>query len=130
MGCGLAGKQANSSMMRLNNFPVPFAETLAELPVVSRWAVIPVMMTWLIAAEDETYSLPLGWKLSHTTFAMVRWMVGESKIASGGNAGLNTGSDRQSSDDTPELNEHTVERNSCVHKWVADLLTPSRAGRH
>jgi hypothetical protein len=21
-------------------------------------------------------------------------------------------------------------RNSCVHKWVADLLTPSRAGQH
>jgi hypothetical protein len=84
----------------------------------------------IVELEVQTYNLPLGWKLSHTTFAMVQWMVGDPKLCSGGNAGLNTGSDSKSADDTPELNEHIVARNSCVHKWVADLLTPNVAGRH
>jgi len=84
----------------------------------------------IVELEVQTYDLPLGWKLSHTTFAMVQWMVGDPKLCSGGNAGLNTGSDSKSADDTPELNEHIVARNSCVHKWAADLLTPNVAGRH
>ena len=83
----------------------------------------------IVELEVQTYDLPLGWKLSHTTFAMVRWMVGEAKLCTSGNAGPATASDSRNPDDTPELNEHTIERNSCVHKWVADLLTPDRSGQ-
>ncbi len=83
----------------------------------------------IVELEVETYNLPLGWKLSHTTFAMVRWMVGESRLCTIGHAGVNAGAASRSSDDT-QINEQTVERNSCVHKWVGDLLTPTRAGRH
>jgi hypothetical protein len=84
----------------------------------------------IVELEVDTYNLPLGWKLSRTTFAMVRWMVGEAKLCSSGNAGLTPANASRSSDDTAELNEHIVARNSCIHKWVADLLTPDRAGRH
>ena len=83
----------------------------------------------IVELEVQTYDLPLGWKLSHTTFAMVRWMVGEANLCKSGNAVPATAGDNRSPDDTPELNEHTIERNSCVHKWVADLLTPDGVGR-
>jgi len=83
----------------------------------------------IVELEVDTYNLPLGWKLSHTTFAMVRWMVGEAKHCASGNAELTLAIDSRSSDDTAELNEYIVARNSCVHKWVADLLTPDRVGR-
>jgi len=83
----------------------------------------------IVELEVDTYNLPLGWKLSHTTFAMVRWMVGEAKHCANGNAAPTAETDSRSSDDTAELNEYIVARNSCVHKWVADLLTPDRVGR-
>jgi hypothetical protein len=84
----------------------------------------------IVELEVETYNLPLGWKLSHTTFAMVQWMLGEPSLCKIGNAGRGAQTDTRSSEDTPLLNEETVVRNSCVHKWVADLLTPDRTGRH
>jgi hypothetical protein len=76
----------------------------------------------LVELEVETYDLPIGWKLSHATFEMIRWMVGDRRLCRSDNAGLTN----RRSDDTPEFNEHTVERNSCVLKWVADLLQTNR----
>jgi hypothetical protein len=76
----------------------------------------------LVELEVETYDLPIGWKLSHATFEMIPWMVGDRRLCRSDNAGLTN----RRSDDTPEFNEHTVERNSCVLKWVADLLQTNR----
>jgi hypothetical protein len=36
----------------------------------------------IIEIPDQTYKLPLGWKLSHTTFGLVRWMIGTPNASS------------------------------------------------
>jgi hypothetical protein len=64
----------------------------------------------IVDLEGQTYDMPLGWKISQTTFEIVRWMLGEPKLCN------------RSSDKRYLPNEDTVERNSCVLKWVADLL--------
>jgi hypothetical protein len=77
----------------------------------------------IVEIEDQTYGLSLGWKLSRTTFEVVRWMLGDPDLCKDGNASVKVGQDDKPLDeDEPQLNEQTVRSNSCVLKWVADLL--------
>jgi hypothetical protein len=87
----------------------------------------------IVEIEDQTYGLPLGWKLSHSTFAVVSWMLGRVgpydpahcdvvKVAN------DTSSESSTPSDTGEqLNERSVERNSCVLSSIAELLGSHQA---
>jgi hypothetical protein len=50
-------------------------------------------------------------------------MLGDPDLCKDGNASAKIGQDDKPLDeDEPQLNEQTVRSNSCVLKWVADLL--------
>jgi hypothetical protein len=70
----------------------------------------------VVKIEDQTYGLPLGWKLSHTTFDIISWMLGRATKCQGSSpsAGPETAG-------TSQLNQTTVQRNSCVEHNIISL---------
>ena len=97
---------------------------------------------WIVEIEDQTYGLPLGWKLSRTTFDIVSWMLGDfdgcklpekaTAAAEPGDADSDSAenkSDRNGGTGTPQLNEVTLIRNSCVLRTIADLLGDGQVPR-
>ena len=77
----------------------------------------------IVEIPDQTYNLPLGWKLSHTTFEVVRWMLGRPELVSD-----KICNDLRGSTEAP-TDEKIVLSNSCVLKSVIDLLPRGEAGR-
>jgi hypothetical protein len=73
----------------------------------------------IVELEVQTYELPLGWKLSRTTFEVVKWMLGKPELCKSGNAQINTEKNNNRADDD---SKRILESNSCVLQWVADLL--------
>jgi hypothetical protein len=58
----------------------------------------------IVRIEDESYRLPLGWKLSRTTYEVVRWMLGDANRCE------------------QTLDKRIVRSNSCVLQFVSQLL--------
>ncbi len=83
----------------------------------------------IVEIEDQTYGLALGWKLSGTTFKVVKWMLGERWHCRQGNASATGRGDDAAVGDRPQLNEQTVHNNSCVLKFVSDLLDPKQRAK-
>jgi hypothetical protein len=89
----------------------------------------------LVEIEDQTYGLPLGWKLSHSTFAVVSWMLGRigpydpahcDVVKAAHDASPESS---EPSDAGEQLNETSVERNSCVLSSIAELLGSHQSGK-
>ncbi len=86
----------------------------------------------IVGINEETYSLPLGWKLSHTTFEVVRWMLGDAARCepAEGSAAWREGAPRPGEDEEySQLSKQTVLMNSCVLKFVAEALKVRPAER-
>jgi hypothetical protein len=66
-----------------------------------------------IEIEDQTYGLSLGFKISKTSFEVVKWMVGDAS--------------RCVDEKSAVSSERIVTRNSCTLKYVADLLSGKEA---
>ena len=91
----------------------------------------PNARLWIVEIEDQTYGLPLGWKLSRTTFEIVSWMLGNFESCPKGaplaKRAAVPGDDAEnlegsSATGTQQLNEATLIRNSCVLSSISDLL--------
>jgi hypothetical protein len=78
----------------------------------------------IVEIPDQTYALPLGWKLSRATFEVVRWILGRPKWVS-----IEFCNDGKRSQDGPQLDEKIVLGYSCVLKSVVDLLRASETAR-
>jgi hypothetical protein len=82
----------------------------------------------IVGINDELYGLPLGWKLSRTTFEVVRHILGDpSRCASIENA--NDAEIPLQEEDETDLTRQTFENNSCVLRFVAELLDARRRDR-
>jgi hypothetical protein len=91
---------------------------------------------WIVEIENQTYGLPLGWKLSRTTFEIVSWMLGDFDSCSSAALDGKTAEDPDAASDhdsavdlrprrstgTRQLNEQTLIRNSCVLGAISALL--------
>ena len=88
----------------------------------------------IVEIQDQTYGLPLGWKISGTSFSVVSWMLGEPNKC----PGLKPQSaDVPSSESEPagksdenenaQLTNAILERNSCVLKLIVDLVRDAPA---
>jgi len=91
----------------------------------------------IVGINDAIYALPLGWKLSDTTFEVVRSMLGdahrctkenESVLRRGSiNKAWKVESGARAEDQKPGLSKETLDGNSCVLKFVSDLLKRPQA---
>jgi hypothetical protein len=86
----------------------------------------------IVEIQDQTYGLPLGWKISQTSFAVVSWMLGEVSDCPGLEEKISKGQTLQdqttvSGDDNPnaQLTEIILRRNSCVGRLLVDLVRKS-----
>ncbi len=75
----------------------------------------------IVGINDELYGLPLGWKLSHTTFEVVRHILGDPRRCSSIESPNDDNIPLQEEDDA-DLTRQTFENNSCVLKFIAELL--------
>ncbi len=86
----------------------------------------------IVEIQDQSYGLPLGWKISQTSFAVVSWMLGEpDKCLAVKNAVSN---DKTSQAQTPVQNDDNqnaqltniiLQRNSCVSQLILNLIRQS-----
>jgi hypothetical protein len=98
---------------------------------------------WVVEIEDQTYGLPLGWRLSRTTFDIISWMLGDFESCAGAALEVKQGLDAlektfdskgggylpsNRSTGTLQLNEVTLVRNSCVLYEILALLGGDRPG--
>src|SRR5262249_10113976 len=83
----------------------------------------------IVEIQDQTYGLPLGWKLSHSTFEVVRWMLGRPELCDRKRPlqAVTPEEKAATGQDTPQLDEKTVRSNSCVLQSIVDLLAPKQA---
>lgn len=86
----------------------------------------------IVEIPNETYQLPLGWKLSRTTFNVVSWMVGAVDAAGNGRPlqatqGIGTAaSDTRSQGEGVAQQEIIAKRNSCVLSAILKTLAEWR----
>jgi len=86
----------------------------------------------IVEIQDQTYGLPLGWKISQTSFAVVSWMLGQEPTCPSAKDTVTKYKAEQ--DQTPaqngdapnaQLKEITLERNSRVSRLLLDLVRKS-----
>jgi hypothetical protein len=78
----------------------------------------------IVGINEELYNLPLGWKLSHTTFEAVRRMLGDPRLCEPGDASEHLGNGTSTLENYYyPLNKETFRNNSCVLKFIAELLS-------
>jgi hypothetical protein len=81
----------------------------------------------IVEIEDQAYRLPLGWKLSHTTFEVVEWMLGDPARCHDRNASSAVKLDMATTRlGGAQPNEQSFESNGCVLKFVSDVLKSQR----
>jgi hypothetical protein len=93
-----------------------------------RQSGVPNSPLKIVGINDELYGLPLGWKLSRTTFEVVRHILGDPRSC----ASIENVKDDEipsPEDDDTDLTRQTFANNSCVLKFVAELLNAGRHGR-
>ena len=85
----------------------------------------------IVEIQDQSYGLPLGWKISRTSFAVVSWMLGEPRICPGLEHEV---TNDKAQDQTPvqnddnqnaQLTKSIVRRNSCVSQLLVELVRKS-----
>jgi hypothetical protein len=85
----------------------------------------------IVEIQDQTYGLPLGWKISRTSFAVVSWMLGEPKTCPPEKATVPSSKDqptgKSEENENAQLTKTILQRNSCVLKLIIDLVTNSPA---
>jgi len=75
-----------------------------------------------VEIQDQTYGLPLGWKISQTSFAVIAWMLGSEESC----RHSDKTSPVQSNDDPhAQLTATISDRNSCVSRLLLDLVRKS-----
>jgi hypothetical protein len=97
----------------------------------------------IVEIQDQTYGLSLGWRISRTSFAVIRWMLGMmskpadcATIQPAAQSGASTPlpDDQASRDLTPapssdapdaQLSEIILRRNSCVAQLLVNLVRGS-----
>ncbi len=89
---------------------------------------------WIVEIEDQTYGLPLGWKLSRTTLEIVSWMLGNFDTCTRPSRDPKHADDADKLEEvgatgTQQLNEATLIRNSCVLSSISDLLRDDQSRR-
>jgi hypothetical protein len=84
----------------------------------------------IVGIADQTYGLPLGWKLSRTTFDVVSWLLGHPSHCSD-NGAIEVTQDNVAPREQGnlQLNEKTVWSNSCVLKSVLNFLSRNQSGQ-
>jgi hypothetical protein len=84
----------------------------------------------IIEIQDQTYGLPLGWKISKTSLAVVSWMLGDAKSCNKGTneGGVSEGTTVQNSDtQNSQLTEVILRRNTNVSCVLLNLARQSLA---
>ena len=90
----------------------------------------------IVEIQDQTYGLPLGWKISQTSFRVVSWMLGQEPTRPSAKDTVTKYKVEQ--DQTPaqngdapnaQLKEITLERNSRVSCLLLDLVRKSSVSR-
>jgi hypothetical protein len=84
----------------------------------------------IVEIQDQTYGLPLGWKISQTSFAVIRWMLGKAELCpaaketeSGSKDGATPGQTAVQNDDpNAQLRDDILHRNSCVARLLLELV--------
>lgn len=83
----------------------------------------------IVDIPDQTYKLPLGWKLSQTTFSVVRWMIGTLKTsnaravpASLDDNSLPVPANQRPSEGAELRDSMIASRNSCVLNSILQTL--------
>ena len=86
----------------------------------------------VIEIQDQSYGLPLGWKISQTSFAVVSWMLGKPDVCPA--VKPKVAEDGVSQDETPvqsddnqnaQLTNIILKRNSCVSQLILNLVRES-----
>ncbi len=86
----------------------------------------------VIEIQDQSYGLPLGWKISQTSFAVVSWMLGKPDVCPA--VKPKAAEDGVSQDETPvqsddnqnaQLTNIILKRNSCVSQLILNLVRES-----
>jgi hypothetical protein len=82
----------------------------------------------IVEIEDQAYRLPLGWKLSRTTFEVVHWMLGDPERCGDRNASpAIKGAVATALLHGAPPSEQSFESNGCVLKFVSDVLKAERS---
>jgi len=88
----------------------------------------------IVEIQDQTYGLPLGWKISSTSFAVVSWMLGipeKCPLRHEQTAELQPSEDQDSApreeNENAQLTDVILQRNSCVLRFIVDLVGESSA---
>jgi hypothetical protein len=85
----------------------------------------------IVEIQDQTYGLALGWKISQTSFAVVRWMLGDPKVCPELKESVTTSNVPDASSGSvknaanAQLTKLIRMRNSCVERLMIELTTPS-----
>jgi hypothetical protein len=89
----------------------------------------------IVEIQDQTYGLPLGWKISATSFAVVSWMLGtpgKCPDPQKQTADLPSSDDQEvaphNENENSQLTDEILQRNSCVMRLVVELVGGSAAG--
>jgi hypothetical protein len=73
----------------------------------------------IVEIEDKRYGLALGWKLSHATFEVISWMLGDpDNCREGETKGQEPASRKLQDRDAADF----IYRNSCVLRSIGELL--------
>jgi hypothetical protein len=87
-------------------------------------------MLQIVEIQDQTYGLPLGWKISQTSFAVIRWMLGKENLCPAvketetvSEDGTTPGQAPVENNDTnAQLRDDILRRNSRVSRLLLDLV--------
>jgi predicted acylesterase/phospholipase RssA len=83
----------------------------------------------IVEIQDQTYGLPLGWKISQTSFAVISWMLGKAEgcpavnqAASNVEASKDQTSAQSNDSQNTQLTKDILRRNSCVSRLLMELV--------
>ncbi len=81
----------------------------------------------IVEIQDQTYGLPLGWKISQTSFAVISWMLGQPSDCRVKESGGVLPQRPASNNDNPnaQLTKEILRRNGCVSDLLVDLVKTS-----
>jgi Patatin-like phospholipase len=82
----------------------------------------------IVEIQDQTYGLPLGWKISHTSLAVISWMLGEAKSCKTGTTEGGSSNEPVTQEDdgrNAQLTEVILRRNTNVSCLLLSLAGQS-----
>ena len=131
---GLANDAVGRACSEIYPVPVPKESEMQRPETLSKGCIkhagVKDGKLQIVEIQDQTYGLPLGWKISRTSFAVIPWMLGKPEDCQDSVAQDNPAAGQapvQPNDPHAQLTTEILRRNSCVSRLLLELVREGAA---